>query len=1496
MSNFQHAIDATNTALNSAGSAAKENASYMESLEAKENALAAEFEDFANRVLSNDVVKGFLEAGTSMLDFANNDVGAAITRIGLLGTGLTGLSGIVGQTVGKIAEVGLNLNKLGVSDTSLLGMLASGKLALTIGIATAAIAAFVEIVRAVKNAYDEAHPSFEDANKNLQETQTEIQNTTTELEQYKQKLQELEDIDPKDRGSGWAAERAELEVNVQTAEAYLEVLKQIQQAQTGKIEGSKYITGYTSQNVGDYSNGYIGTEASGQLAVTESQVKAITAEYSTQEEAIMSISLALKDYITGWEQFDNMSMDEVVAELSSQLSALGINVHSTVETVSQSFDNMGALADKAADGFGKLTKAEQEQATQYLSDYQAYVQGVIDGGNVLDEAQQKSLQNYTRLQMATSGFNETQASSADIIAFVATQYNLSADAAARLAAAIGLIDSANIMVANGIVRLADGAYALKENCYQAADGLYYLKDGCDALAGAGSGAASELEQIGNAANNTTTATTELTNSLFDQNGKLTETASVALAGNSAMAALATSELQAQQTAANANFSNLIDQINQVGFAAIYASQELRSMMLLSAGTSGVGSDYKLQRQFEMETGMSASANDDTYARWVQKNMPTQTKQALLESILKQQSDMKKEYQDKIDAIKATQPSGAGGGGSSKKSAEEKAAEEAEKQAKKAQQAQEKAAKESQQAYESAAKSAEQAAQQAAQAAEQAAEEAKQKILDSIQELKDTSDDFWDSKTDAIEETNKELDRQKQLEEKLKALEEARQKKILLYKNGQFQYDKDYGTIAKAQADYEETRDKIQRERELEQLEEMKNNATEIFNEMKDIVQNGGNVTQSMINNWLSQMQSDGANYYDSNKAILSDWLAWAQEAIKEFSQSALESIGGYTSAGSTMGGGAYGSSTSTTDDDINWNRYMTDSTFWKDGEFVGLSTAFWIDRFEKQIKSGFKPENWLGGGKGTSVFEDWQEVLDYWAEYQGDELSGTMADIEAVKDMIDRAKAAQIVLAKYKDTFISLGYDEYAQLAERAESMDISKMAKSARIKGAMAHPEDPFGWRGISPADYTTTEGKLYNLLSDIGFYEYLTGSRSATSESKQGKDYERLTIAGDLGKTAKLSDWHKATQKLFTDATGDYYPDVRNVTFDEDKLRRFYEDNESAIKKLQEMWFEARTDAEREAIHLEAETRRQARDYTEEILGMSPSGRSEAERQANLTAGTYLDAKRNKVIDKNVEKIKEHLEDAENGRAITQRYINNAKDYIAKVIEENSKKWFDIYDTTEKEKLHQQNEQLRILQEQLEQGKYENLLPGGEKAGLTGWEQENQLEGFDIDAERLKQIRELREEMAANSKAWWEADEETRKKLHEANERLAKTISDLGNMKVSYEGHTGTWTFDNTPGNANGTHNFRGGLSIVGENGPELRVLKRGDNVIPADKTENLWKWASLTPSSMLAAIGNHSTKAGDVSYGFNISNLQLPNVTDAKSLVQGLKNYALQYSYKR
>lgn len=105
MQNFQHAIDATEVALNSSGSAIKENERYMESLEAKEQAVAAEFEDFANRVLSKEVVGGFLDAKQAALELINTDFGAAVTRIVGVGTAAASVAGIIGTMGAKLALV-----------------------------------------------------------------------------------------------------------------------------------------------------------------------------------------------------------------------------------------------------------------------------------------------------------------------------------------------------------------------------------------------------------------------------------------------------------------------------------------------------------------------------------------------------------------------------------------------------------------------------------------------------------------------------------------------------------------------------------------------------------------------------------------------------------------------------------------------------------------------------------------------------------------------------------------------------------------------------------------------------------------------------------------------------------------------------------------------------------------------------------------------------------------------------------------------------------------------------------------------------------------------------------------------------------------------------------------------------------------------------------------------------------------------------------------------
>ena len=98
---------------------------------------------------------------------------------------------------------------------------------------------------------------------------------------------------------------------------------------------------------------------------------------------------------------------------------------------------------------------------------------------------------------------------------------------------------------------------------------------------------------------------------------------------------------------------------------------------------------------------------------------------------------------------------------------------------------------------------------------------------------------------------------------------------------------------------------------------------------------------------------------------------------------------------------------------------------------------------------------------------------------------------------------------------------------------------------------------------------------------------------------------------------------------------------------------------------------------------------------------------------------------------------------------------------------------------------------------------------------------------------------------------------------------------------------------GYARGTRHANRGLSLVGENGPELRVLNHGDGILPSGITDNLWRWGSMTPKDMLDSLAQ---KAQSWAQTLNISNVTLPNVRDAQSFVSGLRELAQQYVTRR
>lgn len=91
-----------------------------------------------------------------------------------------------------------------------------------------------------------------------------------------------------------------------------------------------------------------------------------------------------------------------------------------------------------------------------------------------------------------------------------------------------------------------------------------------------------------------------------------------------------------------------------------------------------------------------------------------------------------------------------------------------------------------------------------------------------------------------------------------------------------------------------------------------------------------------------------------------------------------------------------------------------------------------------------------------------------------------------------------------------------------------------------------------------------------------------------------------------------------------------------------------------------------------------------------------------------------------------------------------------------------------------------------------------------------------------------------------------------------------------------------------ASGTTNAAGGISLVGERGPELRVLNSGDGIIPADITKNLWQWGVTTPASMMSSIVGGLQSMGQ-NIGITIQNFNpnLPNVTDGESFANYMRN---------
>ena len=204
MRNFTDAQNALVTAIGSANSAWEENARYMESIEAHQNKLKAEWEKLVLSAPIEDLEKSLLNAATAILEFANSGVGQAIIKVTLWTTAIMGLivafsklgtviaATTMGAAVMQAIEAIAVYKDLTLAVSLLTDAMKVNPLFLGATLAIAGTVALVALVDKLTVSFEEATEALEKSTKALNDSQNTINSLESDLKNLQQTIADLE--------------------------------------------------------------------------------------------------------------------------------------------------------------------------------------------------------------------------------------------------------------------------------------------------------------------------------------------------------------------------------------------------------------------------------------------------------------------------------------------------------------------------------------------------------------------------------------------------------------------------------------------------------------------------------------------------------------------------------------------------------------------------------------------------------------------------------------------------------------------------------------------------------------------------------------------------------------------------------------------------------------------------------------------------------------------------------------------------------------------------------------------------------------------------------------------------------------------------------------------------------------------------------------------------------------------------------------------------------
>ena len=757
MDNFEAALKAEATAMKSSGSAARENAAYMESLEAQTTQLKATFQDFANNVIDKELVSSVLTLANDALGLLNTETGKIITQWGLLTGVLTGGIVIYGQIAGKLLSAGSAVATLGKAlsaGTATATMFTSAALPLAAAIGAIAVAGWK-----VYEWYKETHQP-------LSEYTSQIESNNEQLEKNQERLEEIEKLPWTEKTDEILAEKEALEQQNAELEKNIELNKSRGYDRASEQAASTI----TIEEGSHYTNKLLGID------------------WKTEHDAIESIN---KIYGEGTKtaKFYINGLEEVTDTFVAQGEALNTHLINELQKYNEKIMRGEQLSENEIRWRNNIIEAAKTQAESY--------QFLQNSGDTLTESQQALIDVFDDLTLAESvAKNEMVALNQEGVSALLAKYP-------QLKSAIEDVNGVSYLNVTALGKVENATVEDKVAMY-------------DLIA----------------------AQTVFNNSSLDVSQKLKALEQLAIAAG------VTSELIANTGSGSARYNQSLRRLTNAGMTM----EEAKAQYASSVWKKWIGSI-----DFSSDAGNNDNDNDNDND--TDKTPRAKIKQATdaalkqfksLQKDLDHQKEMglikEEEYYDKLEELvkqyKAQATDHMKEYGLTVNQINQNMYQYEEEIYKGRKKLADDLAEQQKKASEEAAQAQKEAAEKAAQAQKEALEKQKEDFetavnyvikqideeISKLQDLRDQTEQYYDDKIDAVNKTNDALEDQIQHEELLNNLAKAKDKQLYVFQNGQFQYVQDVEAIASAQAELDAyERDKAL-QKEVENLETLKEQA------------------------------------------------------------------------------------------------------------------------------------------------------------------------------------------------------------------------------------------------------------------------------------------------------------------------------------------------------------------------------------------------------------------------------------------------------------------------------------------------------------------------------------------------------------------------------------------------------------------------------------------------------------------------------------------------